>query len=91
MKRQATHTRSILKFSTNREGIRLPEGKADFTRTCAGCDAVIQEQWPRGKTGYRCGEPGPCKGYMVGIGRFNPYIPAWCPKAARSRDGPGTD
>lgn len=58
----------------------MSEIKADITRTCEGCDKVTTEEWSGGKIGYRCGAPGPCKGYMVGIEHFRPYVPAWCPK-----------
>jgi len=64
----------------------MEELRADFTRNCAGCEAVIAEPWPGGRMGYRCGAAGPCKGYMVGIGRFRPYIPAWCPKMRRNKN-----
>lgn len=57
---------------------------ADYSRTCEGCEHVIAEKWPKDKSAFRCFAPGRCKGYTVGIGRFNPYIPAWCPKMERS-------
>lgn len=52
--------------------------RADYSRTCEGCGHVVTEPWPRGQTGFRCDAPGPCRGYLIGIGRFLPYIPAWC-------------
>lgn len=53
---------------------------AVFGRTCERCEEIISEPWAKGKIGYRCNAPGPCKGYTVGTDRFLPYIPAWCPK-----------
>lgn len=53
---------------------------ADFSRTCAGCDQIVTESWAKGKTSYRCGAPGPCRGHTIGLEHFLPYIPAWCPK-----------
>ena len=55
-------------------------GGADFTRTCEGCENVITETWTNKKECYRCNAPGRCMGYMVGVGRYLPYVPAWCPK-----------
>lgn len=54
--------------------------RADYARTCEECRHVVTEPWPRGKTGFRCNATGPCRGYLVGIDRFLPYIPAWCPR-----------
>lgn len=59
---------------------------ADFSRTCEGCDQLEAEAWTKDKTAYRCGAPGKCKGYLVGVKRFNPYIPAWCPKLTQERE-----
>ncbi len=59
---------------------------ADFSRTCEGCEELISEPWAKGKTGYRCGATGPRRGYTVGIERFFPYIPAWCPKLIQERE-----
>lgn len=59
---------------------------ADFSRTCEGCAELISEPWAKGKTGYRCGATGPRRGYTVGIERFFPYIPAWCPKLIQERE-----
>lgn len=53
---------------------------ADYSRTCEGCEHIITEHWAKGKPAYRCFAPGKCKGYVVGVERFLPYIPAWCPK-----------
>ena len=33
---------------------------------------------------YRCFAPGRCKGRVVGVKRFDPYIPAWCPKLSKN-------
>ena len=38
----------------------------------------------KGNLSYRCFAPGSCQGYTVGLKRFNPFIPAWCPKLERS-------
>ena len=54
--------------------------KADFTRTCEGCELIKTEAWVRGKVDFRCRAPGAYYGYVVGIGRLPPYIPAWCPQ-----------
>lgn len=56
---------------------------ADFSRTCEGCEHVATEPWAKGQTSYRCFAEGRCKGYTVGIERFLPYVPAWCPKMER--------
>lgn len=53
---------------------------ADFSRSCEGCENVRAESWGGGKICYRCFGPGRYKGYVVGVERFKPYIPAWCPK-----------
>lgn len=53
---------------------------ADYTRTCAGCSSVVTEDWVNGKQCFRCYAPGQTRGYIVGIERFLPYVPAWCPK-----------
>lgn len=53
---------------------------ADYSRTCEGCEHIITEHLAKGKPAYRCFAPGKCKGYVVGVERFLPYIPAWCPK-----------
>ena len=39
---------------------------ADFSKTCAGCEYLVQEPWARGKTACRCFAPGPCQGYHMG-------------------------
>ena len=59
--------------------------KADFARTCEGCRFIATEQWPNGKQVFRCGADGRCKGYIVGIERLLPYVPAWCPEAKTKR------
>ena len=53
---------------------------ADYYRTCAGCEHVKTEDWTNGKNCFRCFTPGKCRGYIVGVERFLPYVPAWCPK-----------
>lgn len=64
---------------------------ADFSRTCKGCESVKEIPWPvRGSyteetVAYRCLAPGPRKGYVIGIGRFEPWIPAWCPMLEMER------
>jgi len=58
---------------------------ADFSHTCEGCEHVVLETWGKGTPSYRCFAPGVCRGYIVGIERFNPYIPAWCPKIGGMR------
>lgn len=54
--------------------------KADCSRTCKGCQHVVVGTWVKGDICYRCDAPGRNRGYVVGIGRLLPYIPAWCPK-----------
>ena len=54
--------------------------RADYTRTCAGCGSVVTEDWVNGQKCFRCYAPGQTCGYIVGIERFLPYVPAWCPK-----------
>lgn len=53
---------------------------ADFTRTCEGCEYIVTEEWSKGRDVFRCFHEGQNRGYMVGVERFLPYIPAWCPK-----------
>ena len=57
---------------------------ADFTRTCEGCEHVVAEPWSKDTLSYRCFAPGRCKGRGVGVKRFDPYIPAWCPKLSKN-------
>lgn len=57
----------------------------DYT-TCAGCENIVAEPWPRGKTALRCTAPGECRGYVVGFDRPLPYIPAWCPKQKKPKE-----
>ena len=59
---------------------------ADFSHTCEGCEHVVTEPWAKDIISYRCFAPGRCKGRVVGVKRFDPYIPAWCPKLERSRE-----
>ena len=57
---------------------------ADFSRTCEGCEHVVTEPWAKDILSYRCFAPGRCKGRVVGVKRFDPYIPAWCPKLKKN-------
>lgn len=59
---------------------------ADFSHTCEGCEHVVTEPWAKDIISYRCFAPGRCKGRVVGVKRFDPYIKAWCPKLERSRE-----
>lgn len=52
----------------------------DFSRTCKDCEALYHEERSTGDSCYRCGHPGPRKGYMMGTVRLISFIPAWCPK-----------
>lgn len=56
------------------------DNRADYAKTCEGCRNVIAEPWAKGDICFRCGAEGRCKGYIVGIRRFLPYVPAWCPE-----------
>ncbi|MBE6069721.1 MAG: hypothetical protein E7211_18825 [Clostridium lundense] len=50
-----------------------------FGRTCEGCKHIKEE--PFNKTVcYRCFAPGEWCGRVVGIKRYDPFIPAWCPR-----------
>ena len=60
------------------------KNRAIWGRTCEGCEHVMAEPWARGKTGFRCGAPGPNRGYHIGTERLFPYIPAWCPREAKA-------
>lgn len=62
---------------------------ADWSRTCAGCRHVINEEAPKGKLWARCFAPGWCQGYVVGNGRFLPYVPAWCPLMQKEEKADG--
>lgn len=53
---------------------------ADFSRTCEGCRHVEEEPGGKGNTVFRCFAQGAWQGYVVGNGRFLPYVPAWCPE-----------
>lgn len=56
---------------------------ADFSRTCEGCPHVTTEPFATAAgpgVAFRCFHPGPQWGYVVGIDRPEPYVPAWCPK-----------
>lgn len=57
---------------------------ADFSHTCEGCEHVVTEPWAKDIISYRCFAPGRCKGRVVGVKRFDPYIPAWCPKIKKN-------
>lgn len=50
--------------------------KADYSRTCEGCRFLVTEPWLKDVPSFRCGADGRCKGYIVGIERLLPYIPA---------------
>lgn len=54
--------------------------KCDYSRTCEGCEYIRTEEWTPNKSAFRCFAPGRTCGYVVGVERFLPYIPAWCPK-----------
>lgn len=70
---------------------------ADWGRTCAGCEYIREEPWPkRGSyheevTAFRCFAPGPRQGYHMGTERFFPYVPAWCPEMERGAGEYGTE
>jgi hypothetical protein len=49
-------------------------------RTCEGCAHIKEEQFNKGTTCFRCFAPGEWCGRVVGIKRYDPYIPAWCPR-----------
>ena len=49
---------------------------ADFSHTCEGCEHVVTEPWAKDIISYRCFAPGRCKGRVVGVKHFDPYIPA---------------
>ena len=63
--------------------------QADFSRTCQGCGYAQKGQWDKKRIYYRCMAPGPWQGYAIGIGRFLPYVPAWCPLDSGAEDGKG--
>lgn len=46
--------------------------------------AEVPEPWTKDIISYRCFAPGRCKGRVVGVKRFDPYIPAWCPKLKKN-------
>ena len=56
---------------------------ADFSRTCEGCRSVKRDRKAKLGTMFRCCAEGPHKGRSVGIGRYEPYVPAWCPERAK--------
>lgn len=60
----------------------------DTTRTCEGCANVRTSHWLGDKYCWRCMAPGEFlgKGYVVGIGKPNPYRPAWCPLIRKEND-----
>ena len=47
------------------------------------CTEVLYA-WAKDTLSYRCFAPGRCKGRVVGVKRFDPYIPAWCPKLSKN-------
>lgn len=59
---------------------------ADFTRTCKGCEQLVTEPWVKNQICFRCFGPGRCRGYIVGIERLVPYIPAWCLKLINNEE-----
>ena len=64
---------------------------ADWSRTCEGCAHIVNEPGPKDVLWARCFAPGTRRGYVVGNGRFLPYIPAWCPmmQGKEADDGAG--
>ena len=54
--------------------------RADFSRTCDGCEYVVQAQGGKGGAMFRCSAPGAYRGRTIGAVRLEPYVPAWCPK-----------
>ena len=61
---------------------------ADFSRTCEGCNCITVETVEGLPPVYRCGAPGPRRGYTVSTaGRFLPYVPAWCPLMGTGKEG----
>ena len=46
----------------------------DFSRTCKDCEALCYEERSTGASCYRCGHPGPRKGYMMGTVRPIPFL-----------------
>lgn len=44
----------------------------------------LEEKGVKCTVNYRCFAPGRCKGRVVGVKRFDPYIPAWCPKLSKN-------
>ena len=61
-------------------GYCFGDGDKDYSRTCEGCRFIITEPWLKDVQSFRCGADGRCKGYIVGIERLLPCIPAWCPQ-----------
>ena len=61
----------------------MDDARADFSRTCDGCDFLKSEDWARGKIAFRCFAPGPNQGYHMGTDRVFPWVPAWCPVKLR--------
>lgn len=55
---------------------------ADFSRDCRKCVYCKKEaNWTLKKAAYRCMCPNHKRsGWIIGIGRPLPYVPAWCPK-----------
>jgi hypothetical protein len=60
--------------------IYKPKGAvADWSRTCEGCAHIVNEPGPKDTLWARCFALGLRQGFVVGNGRFLPYVPAWCP------------
>lgn len=53
---------------------------AVYGEACGGCPQARTEAWVRGKLCWHCTAEGEHRGWIVGFGRPNPYIPAWCPR-----------
>ena len=58
----------------------MAEARVDYTRTCEGCPDIRREEWAKGRVCFRCFAPGVWQGYVVGVERYLPYVPAWCPR-----------
>lgn len=60
--------------------------KAWLGESCEGCPYVFTET-ERGTNYHRCGAAGEKQGYIVGVKRFTPWIPAWCPRKEKEEHG----
>ena len=49
-------------------------------------EQLVTEPWVKNQICFRCFGPGRCRGYIVGIERLVPYIPAWCPKLINNEE-----